>query len=77
LNAEGTLDITSQDEVELDGGQLLASNIVNPAGVRLLSAPDFDSPIGNHHIGFFAQIGILHKDDDPDEDDDDDGQEEG
>jgi len=78
LNAGGTLDIISQDEVELDGGQLLAANIVNPAGVRLLSLPDFDSPIGNHHIGFFAQIGLLHGDDDSDDDiyDEDDDQEE-
>lgn len=67
---DGTITINSVNETQLDGGQLIAANIVNPAGVRLLSSPGFSSPIGQHHIGFFAQIGLLGSPEGDDEDDD-------
>ncbi|MGB0908299.1 MAG: filamentous hemagglutinin N-terminal domain-containing protein [Maricaulaceae bacterium] len=59
VTAGGTLTIETDEEVVLDGGQLTAANIVNPAGVRVIRDPDFFTNIGASNIGFLSQIGLL------------------
>lgn len=59
IHAFNTLNITSQNPVQIYGGFLSADIVSNLQGEDVFSAPEFSSPVFDHQLGWFGRAGLF------------------